>query len=218
MKKFELSIFERLKTRRSQRTVRAWRQRCIIRLLAESPNPADRTRIGLAKNMARVNNLRWQTVYPGIFNDIDNIMKPMELIREGGRLPTKRGPKIVQEQGSPYYELTTKGSIVALSIREVTEREPLVKQVLADGDVVNEEAFTVLSESSPFFLGYLMERYVESWCEKKIDLVPLDLKKLSRVDDESLRICQDLLEGFTKMEYLQRAETIKFLKSVVHKE
>lgn len=217
MNKFDLAIFEKLKTQGDKVTVRAWRQRHIIRILAESPNPADRTRIGLAKNMAQTDNLRWQTVYPGIFNDIDNIMKPLDLIKESGRLPTKRGPKVVQEQGSPYYELTKKGAMVALSVREVTRREPLVRQILSDGDVVNEEALRMLSEI-PLFFGYIMERYVEAWCEQKIDLLPLDLKKLSRLKDETLLICNDLLGGFTKLEYVQRKDLVKLLCSIAYKE
>ncbi|MYG32459.1 MAG: hypothetical protein F4202_00405 [Cenarchaeum sp. SB0677_bin_16] len=217
MNKFDLAIFERLKTQEGKVTVRAWRQRCIIRILAESPDPADRTRIGLAKNMAQINNLRWQTVYPGIFNDIDNIMKPLDLVRESGRLPTKRGPKAVQEQGSPYYELTKKGIMVALSVREVTMRESLVRQILADDDVVNKESMSLLV-GTPLLFGYMMERYVEAWCEQKIDLLPLDLKKLSRLKDETLLICNDLLKNFTKLEYAQRKNIRKLLDNIVYRE
>lgn len=218
MDKFGLAIFERLKTQRDKMTVRAWRQRYVIRILAESSDPADRTRIGLAKNIAQADNLRWQTVYPGIFNDIDNIMKPLELIKESGRLPTKRGPRIVQEQGSPYYELTKKGAIVALSVREVTGRESLMRQILSDGDVANENVLKILSEQSPLLLSYMMERYVEAWCEQKIDLLPLDLKKLSRLKDEPLLICYNLLEGFVTLEYRPRKEMLQFFSNVVDRE
>lgn len=219
MNKFGLAIFERLKTQRDKMTVRAWRQRYIIRILAESSDPVNRTRIGLAKNMAQADNLRWQTVYPGIFNDIDNVMKPLELIEEGGRLPTKRGPRIVQEQGSPYYELTKKGIIVALSVQEVAGRESLMRQVLSDGDVANEKVLRILSEQCPLLLNYMMERYVEAWCERKIDLLPLDLKKLSRLkEDKPLLICYDLLRGFVTLEYMPRKEVLQFFSSIVDRE
>ena len=210
-----ISIFERLKTQRGKRTIRAWRQRFVIRILAESSNPADRTRIGLAKHIAGTDNLKWQTVYPGIFNDIEDIMKPRGLIREGGRLPTKRGPKIVQEQGSPYYELTIKGAIVALAIREITEREGLIKQILAGGDTASEEALRTLSAGSPVFVAYMMERYVEAWCLGKIDLMPFDLKKLASTDDQQLRMCHDLLRGFADLDGKQKERMVAFLDSMV---
>ena len=50
-----------------------------------------------------------------------------EIAEEDGRLPLKRGPKALQEIGIPYYHLTKKGILIALSISEIKDRENYLK-------------------------------------------------------------------------------------------
>jgi hypothetical protein len=68
----------------------------------------------------------WKNIYSGIFRDLDEILLPLGIAEEDGRLPLKRGPKALQEIGIPYYHLTKKGILVALSINECKNRENLL--------------------------------------------------------------------------------------------
>ena len=44
---------------------------------------------------------------------------PSGVVKEGGRLPLQRGPKALQMEGVPFYELTNTGLLVASSIEEL---------------------------------------------------------------------------------------------------
>ena len=46
------------------------------------------------------------------------MLLPARVVKEGGRLPIKRGPKALQIEGIPYYELTHIGLIIASTIEE----------------------------------------------------------------------------------------------------
>jgi len=53
---------------------------------------------------------------------LDEILIPLKLVEEEGRLPLRRGPKALQEKGIPYYKLTQSGVLVALSIKEIQSK------------------------------------------------------------------------------------------------
>ena len=55
----------------------------------------------------------WKNIYSGIFRDLDEILIPLGIVEEEGRLPLKRGPKALQQNGMPFYHLTKKGMIVS---------------------------------------------------------------------------------------------------------
>ena len=74
------------------------------------------TRTAIAQNIAKKNNLLWKNLYSGVFRDLDEILIPLGIVVEAGRLPLKRGPKALQEKGVPYYQLTPEGLLVVLSI------------------------------------------------------------------------------------------------------
>jgi hypothetical protein len=113
-----LSIFDTFKIK-GELTGEANRQRAIITILANSSNPADRTRTGISQRIAKEKGISWKNIYSGIFRDLDEILIPLEIAEEDGRLPLRRGPKALQENGIPYYHLTKKGVLVALSISEI---------------------------------------------------------------------------------------------------
>jgi len=35
----------------------------------------------------------WKNIYSGIFRDLDEVLLPLGIVEEEGRLPLKRGPK-----------------------------------------------------------------------------------------------------------------------------
>src|SRR5262245_54768641 len=85
-------------------------------------NPDLRTRTSIAHAIAKQHGILWQNIYSGIFRDLDEVLIPAGVVKEGGRLPLRRGPKALQLEGVPYYELTDSGMLVASSIEELGEK------------------------------------------------------------------------------------------------
>lgn len=104
----KLAIFDTFKTKDNALTGEAKRQREIITILASNSNSAEKTRTGISQKMAKKQGIAWKNIYSGIFRDLDEILLPMNIAEEAGRLPLKRGPKALQEIGIPYYQLTKK--------------------------------------------------------------------------------------------------------------
>ncbi|MFB5628994.1 MAG: hypothetical protein ACE5RR_03580 [Nitrosarchaeum sp.] len=199
-------------------TGEANRQRSIIAILASNANPAERTRTGISQRIAKVHGIAWKNIYSGIFRDMDEILIPLEIAEEDGRLPLRRGPKALQEKGIPYYHLTKKGVLVALSISEVTNRDQLLKKFFSESDSKEKEyerIITNLVEISPNFTYSIVQKYVKAFCDNKIkDLLPFDLSKLKDISDESLIIQKEILEAFLKLSKQDKEETIRFLNEI----
>lgn len=210
MKEAKLSIFERLRTRPKELSAKALRQRAVIQMLAERANPQDRTRTGLAKSLAATTGSKWQTVYPAVFGDMEKVMIPLGIIREEGRLPLRRGPRMMQERGSPYYSLTQEGMVVALAIRDVQGRDDIAGRIGEMGP--HGGALRSLVKSSPDMVQYIMERYVEAWCRGGSSLLPLDLGRIG--NDGPLSMCRDLLEAYGGMDETAREGVAALLSDV----
>lgn len=213
----QLSIFDTFKIK-GELTGEANRQRAIITILASNANPAERTRTGISQRIAKRQGIAWKNIYSGIFRDMDEILIPLEIAEEGGRLPLRRGPKALQEKGIPYYNLTKKGVLVALSISEVKNIEKLLKEFFSKSDSKEKEyekIITSLSETSPNFTCSIFQKYVKAFCDNKIkDLLPFDLSKLKDISDESLMIQKEILEGFLKLSKQDKEEAIRFLNEI----
>lgn len=214
----QLSIFDTFKTKGMELTGEANRQRSIITILASNANPAERTRTGISQRIAKSHGIAWKNIYSGIFRDLDEILIPLEIAEEDGRLPLRRGPKALQEKGIPYYHLTKKGILVALSISEVKNREKLLEKFFSQSDSKEkqyERIITSLLETSPNFTYSIFQKYVKAFCDNKIkDLLPFDLSKLKDISDESLMIQKEILEAFLKLSKQDREEAIKFLHEI----
>ena len=212
-----LSIFNTFKIK-GELTGEANRQRSIITILASNTNPAERTRTGISQRIAKRQDIAWKNIYSGIFRDLDEILIPLEIAEEDGRLPLRRGPKALQEKGIPYYKLTKKGVLVALSISEVKNREKLLKEFFSKSDSKEKEyegIITSLLETSPNFTYSIFQKYVKAFCDNKIkDLLPFDLSKLKDVSDESLMIQKEILEAFLKLSKQDKEEAIRFLNEI----
>lgn len=212
-----LSIFDTFKIK-GELTGEANRQRSIITILASNANPAERTRTGISRRIAKRQDIAWKNIYSGIFRDLDEILIPLEIAEEDGRLPLRRGPKALQEKGIPYYKLTKKGILIALSISEVKNREKLLKEFFSKSDSKEKEyerIITSLLETSPNFTYSIFQKYVKAFCDNKIkDLLPFDLSKLKDVSDESLMIQKEILEAFLKLSKQDKEEAIRFLNEI----
>ena len=214
----KLAIFDTFKTKGDDLTGEANRQRAIITILASNVNPAERTRTGISQRIAKKQGIAWKNIYSGIFRDMDEILLPMKIADEDGRLPLKRGPKALQEIGIPYYHLTRKGILIALSISEIDNRENLLKDFFSksqSGEKDFEKIISNLLRTSPNFTFSIFQKYVKAFCNNKIkDLLPFDLSKLREISDESLGIQKEFLEAFLKLSKQEKNEAIKFLNEI----
>ncbi len=214
----KLAVFNTFKTKGDELTGEANRQRAIITILASNANPAERTRTGISQRIAKKQGVTWKNIYSGIFRDMDEILIPMKIAEEDGRLPLKRGPKALQEIGIPYYHLTKKGILVALSISEIKNRENLLKKFFSKSESTEKEFEKILSillKTSPNFTYSIFQKYVKAFCNNKIeDLLPFDLSKLREISDESLGIQKEFLEAFLKLSKQEKDDTIRFLNKI----
>jgi hypothetical protein len=199
-------------------TGEANRQRAIITILGSSANPAEKTRTGISQRIAKRQGIAWKNIYSGIFRDLDEILLPMQIAEEDGRLPLKRGPKALQEIGIPYYHLTRKGILIALSIKDIKNRESLFEEFFSKAEPNEKEFEKVLSsllKTSPIFTYSIFQKYVKAFCDNKIDeLLPFDLSKLREMSDESLVIQKEILSAFVNLSDKEKENVITFLDKI----
>ncbi len=218
--KKSLAIFETFKTKKSELTGEAMRQRAIIACLAKAETSSEKTRTSISQQIAKENNVVWKNIYSGIFRDLDEILIPLGLVAEEGRLPLKRGPKALQENGMPYYHLTKKGLLVALSILESGDRSSIMNEFFAGEyydteEVPVQEMIMKLQKTAPRFTFSLFEKYTKAYCDGKIpDLLPFSISNLKKTSDKESDIEMELLEGFSNMPREDREDTLKFLKEI----
>ena len=214
-KSTKLSIFDSFKTKGDQLTGEAIRQRHIISHLAKERNSLLMTRTAISQDIAEKNNTAWKNVYSGVFRDLDEILIPMKIVEEAGRLPLKRGPKALQEKGIPFYNLTSKGFLVALSIDGVKNKTGLLRDFLANEQIMDkelEDSIRILLDISPNFVFSIFENYVKAYCDGKIkDLLPFDLLRLERILGKNFRIQKELLEGFVSLSTSHRKNILNLL-------
>jgi len=209
-----LSIFDTFKTKAGQLTGEAARQRSIISILASGSNPTENTRTAIAQAMAKRNGVPWKNIYSGIFRDFDEILIPLGLVREEGRLPLKRGPRALQEKGIPYYGLTDEGRMAALSFDSGRRGAVLGQLLKSNGDDAQIAALAELSRFSPKFVFSVFEGYVRGYCDSAIkSLTPLSPDKIRQTQGEALAIYRELLEGVSKMDRGGRRAFSDFLDS-----
>lgn len=212
----KLAIFDTFKTKNQELTGEATRQRSIIISLATQTNPMDRTRTSISQKIASKSGIVWKNLYSGVFRDLDEILIPMKLVEEEGRLPLKRGPKALQEKGIPYYKLTQSGLLVALSLNEIQDRNSILTQFFSDSQKKEfQEIILKLSEIAPKFTYSLFEKYVRAFCEGKLkSLIPFNFVNMKNISDNNLQIQIEFLEAFSNLPKTDKDKTMVLLKSI----
>jgi len=219
-KNSKLAIFDTFKTSTRKITGEAARQRAIIKHLSSTTSSTSKTRTGISQTIAEENKVLWKNIYSGIFRDLDEVLIPLGIVEEEGRLPLKRGPKALQENGMPYYHLTKKGLLVALSISETGDRASMMDEFFVGEyydteEVPVQEMIVKLQKTAPRFTFSLFEKYTKAYCDGKIpDLLPFNISNLKKTSDYSSHIQMELLEGFVKMSNSDRNEILDFLKKI----
>ncbi len=214
----KLSIFETFKTKREELTGEALRQRAIIAHLATATNSASRTRTGISQRIAEESGTLWKNIYSGIFRDLDEVLVPLKLVQEAGRLPLKRGPKALQEKGIPFYVLTEEGMLVALSLNEIVGREEILKKFFSKTKIEEKEFQEILQKLAvivPRFTYSLFEKYSKAYCDGRLDkLLPFSVSKLKKISDESILIIREILGTFSNLSKKEKDDAIRFLESI----
>jgi len=210
----KLSIFETFKTKREQLTGEANRQRHIICHLAREESSTLMTRTAIAQYIAEKNNLLWKNIYSGVFRDLDEVLIPLEIVTEAGRLPLKRGPKALQEKGIPHYQLTSKGLLVALSIEEFGDRNLILTKFLSKSEIKEKELVDVimtLAKISPKFTYSVFEIYVKAFCDGKLkNLLPFSILEFQKISQNTFVVQNELLKGFMTLPKTRQTDVLKF--------
>ena len=209
-----LSIFETFKTKTQQLTGEAIRQRHIISHLAREDSSTLMTRTAIAQNIAKKNNLLWKNLYSGVFRDLDEILIPLGIVVEAGRLPLKRGPKALQEKGVPYYQLTPKGLLVVLAIDNFDQKKTILNEFLSKAEVDDEfgDVIRTLVKISPRFTYSMFEIYVKAYCEGKLEsLLPFSVSEFQKISKNVFVIQNELLTGFVMLSKSKKLNVLKFL-------
>jgi hypothetical protein len=208
----KLSIFDTFKTKTHQLTGEAIRQRNIIIHLAQQNNSALMTRTAMAQNIAEKNGILWKNIYSGVFRDLDEILIPLDIVIEAGRLPLKRGPKALQEKGIPFYKLTKNGFLVALSIDELENKNIVLDNFLSKSEINEKEfvdAIKMLVKVSPKLTYSIFEIYVNAYCNGKLkSLLPFSISEFCRISKNTFTIQKELLEGFQKLSKSNRLDIL----------
>lgn len=218
--KSTIAIFDTFKTRKNKFTGEAKRQRGIIAHLATEQSPELRTRTSIAHAIAKQHGILWQNIYSGIFRDLDEVLIPAGVVREGGRLPLRRGPKALQLEGVPFYELTDTGILVASSIEELQDNRMKLLQSHISSLSATDSNSKVMKEGmlfmilvAPSFVSKIINEYIYAYSTGAIDsITPLDIKKLRSVTAKQIAVEKELVEAFITMQQDQKELVRSFFK------
>ena len=216
--KHNIAIFDTFKTRKDKYTGEAKRQRGIIAHLAIEQSPEFRTRTSIAHVIAKKHGILWQNIYSGIFRDLDEALIPSGVIKEGGRLPLRRGPRALQLEGVPFYELTESGLLVASSIEELgDDRVNILEKYLGSLPAKDTPETSIIAglllliKKAPGFAFKIVNEYIYAYSSGLIDnIAPLDIEKLRGVISKQASIEKELIEAFVRMENSQREIVERF--------
>lgn len=217
-----IAIFDTFKTRKDKFTGEAKRQRGIIAHLAIEQSPELRTRTSIAHAIAKKHDILWQNIYSGIFKDLEEILIPLDIVRIGGRLPLRRGPRALQLEGVPFYELTEAGLLVASCIDELgTKRMKLLESYLLSlpaGDQSQRIMCTgilLLIRMTPCFVSKIINEYIYAYSRGSIEnLTPIDVKKLRYAVSKQITVERELVGAFDMLQEDQKETVRNFFKVI----
>jgi hypothetical protein len=220
--RYNIAIFDTFKTQRAKFTGEAKRQRGIIAHLATEQSPELRTRTSIAHVIAKKHGILWQNIYSGIFKDLDEVLIPSGVVRECGRLPLRRGPKALQLEGVPFYELTGTGLLVASSIEEIGEDRMKILETYFQNMLVKDEnekilynGILLLIRFAPAFVIKVISEYIYAYTTGSIDAIsPIDLGKFQTAVSKQISVECQLIEAFDKLLPEQKDIVKSFLRAI----
>jgi hypothetical protein len=220
--KYNIAIFDTFKTRKNKFTGEAKRQRGIISHLATEQSPELRTRTSIAHVIAKKHGILWQNIYSGIFRDLDEVLIPSRVVREGGRLPLRRGPRALQLEGVPFYELTEAGLLVASSIDELGEKRMKILEsyitsipIKDQDDKIIYDGLLLLIRMTPSLVIKIINEYILAYSTGVIDsITPMDITKLRSVVPNHIAVEKELIEAFILLQPNQKDLITNFFRVI----
>ena len=220
--KYNIAIFDTFKTRKNKFTGEAKRQRGIISHLATEQSPELRTRTSIAHVIAKKHGILWQNIYSGIFRDLDEVLIPSRVVREGGRLPLRRGPRALQLEGVPFYELTEAGLLVASSIDELGEKRMKILEsyitsipIKDQDDKIIYDGLLLLIRMTPSLVIKIINEYILAYSTGVIDsITPMDITKLRSVVPSHIAVEKELIEAFILLQPNQKDLITNFFRVI----
>jgi len=220
--KYNIAIFDTFKTRKNKFTGEAKRQRGIISHLATEQSPELRTRTSIAHVIAKKHGILWQNIYSGIFRDLDEVLIPSGVVREGGRLPLRRGPRALQLEGVPFYELTEAGLLVASSIDELGEKRMKILEsyitsipIKDQDDKIIYDGLLLLIRMTPSLVIKIINEYILAYSTGVIDsITPMDITKLRSVVPNHIAVEKELIEAFILLQPSQKDLITNFFRVI----
>ena len=178
----KISLFETFKIT-NKPTGKAKRQRKILKIIGTTQVPDHKTKVEIARKISLDQKQSWKNSYSGVYEDIEKILLPQKIIEEQGRIPLKRGPRLLQSEGTGYYRLTKIGTLllfgidssgVKIDFRDFTDQQEL-------GEDLN-----LLNKISPNLCFLLVEKYIQDTCDNEQDIIPITFEKISKISKYSL--------------------------------
>ena len=221
-KSSHIAIFDTFKTKNNKFTGEAKRQRGIICHLVLEKNPELRTRTSIAHALAKNNGMLWQNIYSAIFKDLNEVLIPSGIVKEAGRLPLRRGPKALQLEGIPFYELTETGVLVASSISELGDsRMKIIETYFTNiddstsGNDLLKKRVLLLLQTIPSFVIKIINAYIYAYSTNKIDNIhPITLDKLRSVLKDQISIEREFIELYDALFQNQKLLLKDFIKTI----
>ncbi|MDH5430853.1 MAG: hypothetical protein OEW78_03110 [Nitrosopumilus sp.] len=177
------SLFETFKLT-NQLTGKAKRQRKIIKIIGTTNNSNQRTKVEISRKISVENKQSWKNSYSGVYNDIEKILLPQKIIEEGGRIPLKKGPRLLQKEGTGYYKLTKIGSLLLFCIEDNKMKIDFTE--FTDQQDLGEK-LNLLYAISPTLCFLLLEKYISTMCISEKNIIPITLESISKVEEFSLK-------------------------------
>lgn len=214
-----LAVFDTFKTRGDRFTGEAKRQRGIIAHLAMEASPEKKTRTSIAHAIAEKSGMLWQNIYSGIFRDLDEILTPLGIVREGGRLPLRRGPRALQQEGVPYYELTDAGLLVASSLEELGESRTKILERYLSSEASDPEqemlrnGMLLLLKIAPSLAFKIVREYVMAYGRGSLgELVPINVEKIRSVVADKISVERELIGALVALSEDGKETISKFIR------
>lgn len=206
----KISLFDTFKLT-NQLTGKAKRQRRIIKIIGTTKIPEQRTKVEISKKISIENKQSWKNMYSGVYDDIEKILLPQKIIEEEGRIPIKRGPRLLQNKGTGYYKLTKTGTLF-LFCMEDNKAEIDFTEFTQQHDLGEE--LNLLYQISPALCFLLLEKYVSTCCMKGEDIVPITLENIGKITKFTLNCSIDFIKSMLSHNKENQRKILKILSHI----
>ncbi|MDH5657865.1 MAG: hypothetical protein OEY17_00765 [Nitrosopumilus sp.] len=209
----KISLFDTFKMT-NQLTGKAKRQRKIIEIIWTTQNFKQRTKVEIAKKISIEAKQSWKNIYSGVYDDIEKNLLPQRIIEMDGKIPVKRGPRLLQNEGTGYYRLTNTGILLLFCIGHTKVEIDFIK-FTHQRDLG--ERLNGLYQISPSLCFLLLEKYVSVRCIKGENIVPITLEGISETTKFTLKCDVEFIKSMLSCSKDDQRKILMILSDIEHK-